>query len=271
MEQGPPSTSENQDRPGAPPQPAWTDERLAEDPHRDAEKADRVQRMFTAIAGSYDLNNRVHSLLLDQRWRRHAVKTAAVRTGDVVVDVACGTGDLTEAFAATPAARVIGVDFTFAMLERARRRQRSLAGAMSGKIAYVEGDAMRLPLADACCDVVSIAFGLRNVQEPARALAEFRRVLRPGGRLVILEFGRPRFPPVRWANDLYTKVIMPRTATWISRDRSGAYKYLPRSIETFLDRPTILAMLGEAGFAETGARSLSGGICACYRAIANGE
>lgn len=220
--------------------------------------------MFTSIAGSYDLNNRVHSFMLDQRWRKAAVKKAAVNTGDVVVDVACGTGDLAEAFAATPAAAVIGVDFTHAMLERARYRQNDLNNHQSSKLFYIEGDAMALPLANACCDVVSIAFGLRNVQRPEAAIGEFARVLRPGGRLVILEFDRPRLAPVRWGHDFYTKVVMPRTATWISGDRSGAYQYLPRSVETFLTRDRVVGLMGAAGLEEVGAKSLSGGICACY-------
>src|SRR6056297_945102 len=117
--------------------PAWDGHTLT-DPHQQSDKADRVRQMFTAIAGSYDLNNRVHSFLLDQRWRKAAVKRAAVREGDVVVDVACGTGDLAEAFARTPASRVIGVDFTHAMLERAINRQNLLQGHSASKLFYIE-------------------------------------------------------------------------------------------------------------------------------------
>jgi len=244
---------------------AWTPEQL-DNPHARADKAERVRAMFAAIAPSYDLNNRLHSLLLDQRWRAHAVRRAAVRSGDVVVDVACGTGDLAEAFARTPASRVIGVDFTHEMLTRARSRQGRLGG-VGGKIAYVEGDAMALPLADACCDVVSIAFGLRNVQEPAGALAEFARVLRPGGRLVVLEFDRPPPGPVRWASELYTNRIMPITASLIARDRSGAYKYLPRSVQTFFTRGQLASMLADAGFGSVRTRGLTGGICACTSGV----
>ena len=243
--------------------PAWDGPTLT-DPHQRSDKANRVRDMFTAIADSYDLNNRIHSFLLDQRWRRYTVKRAEVRPGDAVIDVACGTGDLAEAFARTPATSVIGIDFTHAMLERARHRQHQSQDQSITNIVYVEGDAMALPLADACCDVVSIAFGLRNVQDPKAAIDEFARVLRPGGRLVILEFGRPSFAPIRWGHDLYTKVIMPRTATLISRDRSGAYRYLPRSVETFLSRDRILGLMRGAGLEEVSAKSLSGGICACY-------
>lgn len=243
--------------------PAW-DGRTLGNPHEQSDKADRVREMFTAIAGSYDLNNRVHSFLLDQRWRKATVRMSEVRAGDVVVDVACGTGDLAEAFARTEASAVIGVDFTHAMLERARHRQNLLPDHLDQKLFYVEGDAMALPLADGCCDVVSIAFGLRNVQRPEVAIGEFARVLRPGGRLVILEFDRPRFAPIRWGHHLYTNVIMPRTATLISGDKSGAYRYLPRSVETFLERERILEIMRAAGLEKVAAKSLSGGICACY-------
>lgn len=257
MAQHAPTTSSNTDA------HAWTDQALA-DPHRQSDKANRVRTMFTAIAGTYDLNNRLHSFYLDQHWRRFAVRKANVQPGETVVDVACGTGDLAEAFARTAASKVIGIDFTHAMLERAKHRQRLLFNGLSSKIFYIEGDAMRLPLADACCDVVSIAFGLRNVQRPEAAIAEFARVLRPSGRLVILEFDRPRLAPIRWGHDFYTKVVMPRTATWISGDKTGAYRYLPRSVETFLTRAQVLGLMTGAQLEKVRAQGLTGGICTCY-------
>lgn len=222
--------------------------------------------MFAAIAGSYDLNNRIHSLGQDVRWRRFAVRMAQVRLGDTVLDVACGTGDLAQAFAGTAAQSVIGVDFTREMLNLAMRKQDRLAGAAGAKIAYLEADAQRLPFADASVDVVSIAFGLRNVQEPERALHEFARVLRPGGRVIILEFDRPQIAVVRWLSDFYCGWIMPRTASWISRDKSGAYKYLPRSVTTFASRSEVHAMLARAGLTRVESWTLTCGICTCYRA-----
>jgi demethylmenaquinone methyltransferase/2-methoxy-6-polyprenyl-1,4-benzoquinol methylase len=224
--------------------------------------------MFAAIAGSYDLNNRVHSLWQDQRWRRIAVKAADVRPGDAVLDVACGTGDLTQHFAKTEAARVVGADFTPAMLDVARQKLAKLDPRVATKISYEEGDAQSLRFADAGFDVVSIAFGIRNVEEPRRALGEFARVLRPGGRLDILEFeGRPPNAIMRWFNDLYCRRIMPRTATLISGDKSGAYKYLPASVGTFMTRGEMEEAMRSAGFADVSSRPLSLGICVCYRGV----
>lgn len=246
--------------------PPWTAPALA-DPHAQPDKADRVRGMFAAIARRYDLNNRVHSLWRDQAWRRFAVRAADVRDGDMVVDVACGTGDLTQAFARSPAGAIVGIDFTREMLEVAERKKARLPARECGRITYLEGDALALPIADASVDVVSIAFGIRNVSDPARAVAEFARILRPGGRLVILEFDRPSFPPARWFNDFYCGWLMPRTATLLSGDRTGAYRYLPRSVGTFLTRAQMNALLRDSGFADVSVRSLTLGICACYRAV----
>lgn len=250
--------------PTAPAAPEWAGEEL-NNPHASSEKAGKVRRMFAAIAGSYDLNNHVHSLWRDQAWRRYAVKAAAVAPGERVLDVACGTGDLTQALAASPAGEVIGLDFTREMLDIARRKQQARPENQSAKIRYIEGDAQHLPFDDAVFGVVTIAFGIRNVTEPRRALAEFYRVLKPGGRLIVLEFDRPRCTPVRWFNDFYCGWIMPRTATLISGDRSGAYRYLPKSVGTFMTRDEMARAMGETGFGGVTAKSLSLGICVCYR------
>lgn len=242
----------------------WTDADLAS-PHAHADKPAKVRGMFAAIASRYDLNNRVHSLWQDQRWRRFAVREAAPVAGDSALDVACGTGDLTQALAATHAASVVGLDFTPQMLDVARLKQARLDPPTRSKITYVEGDAQALPFPDASMDVVTIAFGIRNVADPTKAIREFARVLRPGGRLVILEFDRPRSPFVAWFNDLYCRRIMPRTATWISQDRSGAYKYLPSSVATFMDGPTLTRQMELAGFGSIRSTPLSCGICVCYR------
>lgn len=244
----------------------WTPEALR-DPHSGADKPERVRAMFSAIARSYDLNNRLHSLWQDQRWRRIAVKMAAVRKGDVIADVACGTGDLTEAFARTDAARIMGLDFTPAMLDLAEHKLRTRAIPGAQRLSYLEADAQDLPLEDASVDVVSIAFGIRNVMDAGKALAEFARVLRPGGRVVVLEFDTPALAPVRWFNTCYSGWLMPRTATIISRDRSGAYRYLPRSVGTFMSRGAFSELLEQSGFESVRSRPLSLGIVRLYRGV----
>lgn len=250
--------------PSGGPRAAWTEAELASDPHARPDKAERVRAMFGAIARSYDLNNRVHSLWRDQAWRREAVRAAAVRPGEEVLDVACGTGDLTLAFARTPAKAVIGLDFTDEMLNLARLKtdRADRPGAKAGPtVRYLRGDAQDLPFQDASFDVVSIAFGIRNVQSPERAAREFFRVLRPGGRLVVLEFDRPRLAPMRWFNDFYCGRVMPRTATLLSRDKSGAYKYLPKSVGAFMTSDELASLLSRLGFEDLAQRRMSLGIC----------
>lgn len=251
------------------PNAVWQPRELANDPHARADKADKVQAMFSSIAGAYDLNNRVHSFGLDQRWRKRAVRIAGVRTGETVVDVACGTGDLTELFACSGAGTVLGIDFTPAMLDIARQKSAPKVHSKAQRVAptYLQGDAMALDLADSSVDVISIAFGLRNVGEPLRALKEFRRVLRPGGRLVVLEFDEPKNSLIRAANRLYTHHIMPWTATLLARDRSGAYRYLPRSVETFLNRERLRDAMMEAGFTGIEQTPLTFGTCVISKGV----
>ena len=265
--------------------PAWSNDLLA-NPHAVADKRRRVRDMFAAIAPKYDLNNRLHSFGRDQAWRRAAVKIAALKPDDVVVDVACGTGDLTLAFAfgliksrraMLKQQQVVGIDFTFEMLPIACRKADRGYLPRTGKndppprlrhaVGFLNGDAQLLPLPDACCDVISIAFGIRNVQNVDAALAEFHRVLRPGGRVIVLEFSEPKNPVIRSLNRFYTGQIMPRTATWISRDRSGAYAYLPKSVSTFMTRQQMTQHLADAGFASITQKPMTFGVCVCYRGV----
>ncbi|MFK7760015.1 MAG: bifunctional demethylmenaquinone methyltransferase/2-methoxy-6-polyprenyl-1,4-benzoquinol methylase UbiE [Phycisphaerales bacterium] len=247
--------------------PAWDEQELSGLHDNDA-KAVKVQAMFNAIARSYDLNNRVHSLWRDEAWRKHAVKKSKVRKGDRVLDVACGTGDLTQAFAKqSQAGEIIGVDYTEGMLDIARHKREKLVAGLSGRVSYAHGDAMNLDYEDESFDVLSIAFGIRNVQVPSKAMGEFFRVLKPGGRLVVLEFDTPKNPFIRWFNNFYCGSVMPRTATWIARDTSGAYKYLPKSVSSFMTREQMLGCIKDAGFVNGNVRGLTLGICACYDAL----
>jgi demethylmenaquinone methyltransferase/2-methoxy-6-polyprenyl-1,4-benzoquinol methylase len=260
---------------------AQWDDALLLNPHGVADKRRRVQNMFAAIAPSYDLNNRLHSLWMDQAWRRKAVTLADLKPTDAVVDVACGTGDLTLAFASrlltacartrgrpTPK-RALGIDFTFEMLPIAARKALSRwPDRRTTPVEWLNGDAQSLPLPDACCDVVSIAFGIRNVADPAAAIREFSRILRPGGRLIILEFSLPTNPVLRGLYNFYFRHILPRTATLISGDKTGAYKYLPESVNTFIGREQMAGMMRDAGFKDVSQHPLTFGVCVAYRAVA---
>ena len=243
--------------------PAWSDDDLRSNPHVSEKKAEKVRSMFAAIAPSYDLNNRLHSFGIDQLWRKRVVRMAEVKPIDRVLDMACGTGDLSRAFAKANPAKVVGGDYTPEMLEIAKRKP---APSGATPIEFVHADATDLPFEDDSFEILSIAFGIRNVSDPAVALKEFARVLVPGGRLLILEFDEPRFPPIAWASNLYTKRIMPITASIISRDRSGAYKYLPKSVESFMSREEMIRALSDAGFADPSATPLTFGVSVCYRA-----
>ena len=221
--------------------------------------------MFTSIARRYDLNNRLHSFGRDQSWRRKAVELAHVKPSDEVLDAACGTGDLSLLFAQMGARRVVGVDFTEAMLELARLKAQAMVaqrGPTTAAVEFAHADVTRLPFDHRTFDIVSIAFGLRNVEKPELALREFRRVMRPGGRLLILEFSTPPNAIVRAVNRVYTRNIMPLTASLIAHDRSGAYRYLPRSIETFPEGEELEEAVCAAGFARSQRQPLTFGICA---------
>jgi demethylmenaquinone methyltransferase / 2-methoxy-6-polyprenyl-1,4-benzoquinol methylase len=249
----------------APQPPAWSGADL-QNPHTVADKAQRVNRMFSAIAPSYDLNNHLHSLWLDQYWRKRAVKLAGVKPTDVVADVACGTGDLSLAFRKARPQSVIGIDFCHAMLQGAMTKAaRHSAGRIPAT--FYEGDATRLPLADQSVDIVSIAFGIRNVAQWGQAVEEFFRLLKPGGRLVILEFSLPENPVLRSMYNFYFRRILPRTATLISGDKTGAYRYLPESVNTFISRQELLNRMLQAGFIDAQAHSLTAGVCICYRGV----
>jgi len=271
------------------PSPAWTNQDLT-NPHAAADKAQRVERMFAAIATSYDINNRLHSLGRDQAWRRAAVNAANVQPGDLILDIATGTGDLALAFTKTPASKILGLDFTYNMLAVANQKlpkptpdtttkptssqaglKQSESPGQTTKIqppstlpTYHAGDAMRLPIASNTANVLTIAFGIRNVASPLTALREFHRVTVPGARVVILEFSLPKNPILKSLYNFYFRHIMPRTAALIARDKSGAYKYLPQSVNTFIERDQLVALLKEAGFINITTKPLTFGISVLY-------
>jgi demethylmenaquinone methyltransferase/2-methoxy-6-polyprenyl-1,4-benzoquinol methylase len=217
--------------------------------------------MFAGIAGRYDLLNHLLSGNTDKRWRRLVAEELrpSLKEGALALDVACGTGDLALVVAERCGARVVGVDFCRPMLEIAARK----AADTPGKIPFVEGDALRLPFADARFDAATIAFGLRNLSDVAGGLRELRRVLKTGGRLVVLEFSRPVVPGFRALFQFYFSRVLPRIGGLVSGSR-GAYEYLPDSVSKFPDQARLAALMKEVGFESIEYRNLTGGIAALH-------
>jgi demethylmenaquinone methyltransferase/2-methoxy-6-polyprenyl-1,4-benzoquinol methylase len=240
----------------APVHASAVDERLL------AKEPARIAGMFDAIAPRYDLLNRTLSAGLDQRWRARAIRELALTPSDVLIDVCTGTADVAVAAlsSATPPSRAIGLDFSREMLRRGLEKSRRAAGT---RIGLVQADATRLPLPDASADAATIAFGIRNVQQPEAACRELARVLRPGGRVAILEFGLPR---ARWFRSLYlwyAERVMPRVGALVSRHGS-AYAYLPESVGRFPPPETFGSTLQSAGFPHVTIVPLTLGIVYLY-------
>jgi len=273
--------------------PAWDGAGL-ESPHTQPDKADRVRRMFNAIAPTYERVNSIFSGGLDAYWRRRAVALAQIGPPDLVLDVACGTGDLARAMAARGPRRVVGCDFAHDMLVRAgpaslnrparhgqartpgRCTVRSLAEQAAGRLgessverssfAWIEADALRLPLADKSVTAVGCAFGVRNFQDLDHGLREMHRVLAEGGRAVILEFTRPTNHLIREAYEFYASRLMPVLASWVSGDREGAYRYLPCSVVSFVGAAAMVERMRAAGFSQVRATPLTFGVVTVYLA-----
>ncbi len=230
-----------------------------------------VEQMFDAIAPRYDLLNRVLSLGTDVRWRRQAVKMAGAaldRPPRRILDVATGTADLAvEALKLGPK-EVVGVDIAEAMLALGRAKLR--ARGLGHRIALQRGDAEHLEFEDGAFDLALVAFGVRNFEDLGRGLRELRRVLRPGGALVVLEFSLPRAFPMRQLYGFYSSHILPRIGRAVSGD-SGAYDYLPASIRAFPDGADFLREMERAGFGDLKEQRLTFGVASLYRGMANGR
>jgi len=220
-------------------------------------RPDEVAAMFDRVARRYDLANDVLSLGRTRRWRREVARAVGARPGELVLDLAGGTGTSALPFAAA-GAKPVCCDFSLGMIGVGRRRAPGLD--------FVAGDAMRLPFADARFDVVTVSFGLRNVADPALAAAEMLRVTRRGGRLVVCEFSRPTWGPFDTVYTEYLMRALPALARRVSSN-PDAYVYLAESIRAWPAQRELAALLGAAGWSKVGWRNLSGGIVALHRGV----
>jgi demethylmenaquinone methyltransferase/2-methoxy-6-polyprenyl-1,4-benzoquinol methylase len=221
--------------------------------------------MFAGIAPKYDFLNHLLSFNIDRRWRKALLRELAPvlqNSAATVLDLCCGTGDVMLDLHRASKARIIGADFCHPMLTAA---QQKLAGAGATPL-VVEGDALRLPIADSSIDAVSIAFGFRNLANYTDGLNELHRVLKPGGLLTILEFSHPPGWTMRTAYGLYSRFVMPVIGGIISGSRD-AYAYLPESIRRFPRAPELQHMMEAAGFEDASFQLLTGGIAALHRCM----
>ncbi len=234
-------------------------------PDDPASTARAVCSMFAAVAPRYDFLNHFLSLGRDIAWRRAtalALRPRLEMPGSIAVDVCCGTGDLALSLARYSAGAVMGADFCHPMLVRGQAKARVAAKAIS----FLEADTLALPFRDGSLDVVSVAFGFRNLANYRAGLREMLRVLRPGGAVAILEFSRVRWPVFGPVFRFYFHHVLPRLGTWIS-GVEGPYQYLPESVSLFPDQESLAAALLEAGFSNVNFRNFFGGVAALHLGV----
>ena len=231
-----------------------------------AEKAGRVREVFDSVAAQYDLMNDLMSGGLHRLWKRFTIELSAVRSGQTVLDIAGGTGDLAAKFSKLVGAdgKVILADINAAMLSVGRDRLID-KGALSN-IDVVQADAQFLPFEDNSIDCVTIAFGLRNVTDKAKALRSMHRVLKPGGRVLVLEFSKPTSPLLSKVYDAYSFSALPAMGKLITDD-ADSYRYLAESIRKHPDQESLLEMVEDAGFVDCRYHNMTGGIVAVHRGI----
>ena len=227
------------------------------------EKAAKVGRVFDSVADKYDVMNDLMSLGIHRLWKRFTVGLAGVRRGERVLDLASGTGDLASRFVRQVGAHglVVLSDINATMLAEGRRRL--IDKGLVGNLMYVRADAEQLPFPDNSFDCITIGFGLRNVTRKENALAAMQRVLKPGGRALVLEFSQPK-APLRSIYDLYSFKMLPLLGKWVAKD-ADSYRYLAESIRVHPDQVALRTMMEQAGFERCDYFNLSGGIVAVHR------
>jgi demethylmenaquinone methyltransferase/2-methoxy-6-polyprenyl-1,4-benzoquinol methylase len=228
------------------------------------EKAERVRSVFDSVASRYDIMNDLMSLGIHRLWKHIAVDLAGVRTGMKVLDLASGTGDLASRFAGLvgPGGEVVMSDINLAMLEEGRKRM--VDEGHAGNVDYMQIDAESIPFPDNSFHVVTIGFGLRNVTHKEKALREMYRVLKPGGRALVLEFSKPTSKPLEKLYDFYSFKALPLMGRIVASD-ADSYRYLAESIRMHPDQETLREMMEDAGFERCDYHNLTGGIVAVHR------
>jgi demethylmenaquinone methyltransferase / 2-methoxy-6-polyprenyl-1,4-benzoquinol methylase len=224
-------------------------------------KKEQVAKMFDNISHRYDFLNHFLSMGIDKAWRKKAVSLLESSRPALILDVATGTGDFAIQALSLKPEKIFGIDISEGMLEVGRKKikERNL----SDKIELQKGDSENLPFGENKFDAVTVAFGVRNFENLEKGLREIFRVLKPGGKLIVLEFSRPRTFPMKQAYNFYFKVILPRIGRFVSSDKS-AYTYLPESVEAFPDGANFLRILESVGFKQTQCKALTFGISSIY-------
>ncbi len=229
-----------------------------------AEKNRYVRQMFNGISRRYDFLNHFLSAGIDRRWRKRAIAISHLAEGNSFLDIACGTGDLSvEASRAKPA-RIVGVDFAENMLRGFAVKKKRLG--LDGKVEMVQASAEELPFSDGTFDVTAVAFGARNFGDLRKGLMEMKRVLKTGGKIVVLEFSKPKRFPVKQIYFFYFRRVLPLLGRMISGDR-GAYTYLPDSVSAFPDGAGFIEVMRELDFREVSSTPLTFGIATAYYGI----
>lgn len=226
--------------------------------------AARVRRMFGEIAGRYDFLNHLLSLNIDKYWRWRTVRKAPPIAGGAILDLCTGTGDLALAYAKASGGKtqVIAADFCHPMLVVGEAKRRKFGEG--GRITFVGADALRLPFPDSRFDLVSVAFGLRNVADTDGGLKEMARVLKPGGQVAVLEFSTPRWQPFKAIYGWYFRVVLPKIGQALSRNRFEAYSYLPETVGEFPQGKALAERMKGAGFSEIRFHALTLGVATLY-------
>ena len=229
----------------------------------ESEKASRVRGVFDSVASRYDLMNDIMSMGVHRLWKRYAVELAGIRRGQTILDLASGTGDLADRFAdlTGPEGMVLMTDINAAMLAEGRRR--IINRGIVGNVVMAQSNAERLPFADDTFNCITIGFGLRNVTDKPAALRSMARVLKPGGRLLILEFSKPSLGAIQPLYDLHLFKVLPALGKYVAKD-ADSYQYLAESIRMHPNQEEMLRLMEEAGLEDGRYYNLSGGIVALH-------